>query len=220
MQNQKEWLNLHANIKHQPKYPSSDVVSFVFKNFKKGSTILDLGCGAGRHLKFLAENGFECYGVDYSENGVKASELLLLEHKLKANLQVASAHKLPFESDFFDGLFSIGSLMYGTKEQIQSNAKEIYRVLKKGAKAYLNLRSVLDYRHINGKIISKYEVIVDEKDSSRPAYGENGMRVYHFDEEEVRRIYADFSHLTCDSIRHSFENNAYANDNLIVVLTK
>ena len=106
MQNQKEWLNLHANIKHQPKYPSSDVVSFVFKNFKKGSTILDLGCGAGRHLKFLAENGFECYGVDYSENGVKASELLLLEHKLKANLQVASAHKLPFESDFLTVLSS------------------------------------------------------------------------------------------------------------------
>ena len=114
---------------------------------------------------------------------------------------------------------SVVSELLSTAEHL-SNAKEIYRVLKKGAKAYLNLRSVLDYRHINGKVISKYEVIVDEKDSSRPAYGENGMRVYHFDEEEVRRIYADFSHLTCDSIRHSFENNAYANDNLIVVLTK
>ncbi len=218
--NKELWNKVYANAYNRPRYPNEHLVAFAMKNFPRGGGILDLCCGSGRHLKFLAENGFKAYGCDVSEEGVFHAKEMLKEYHLQGEVLVASMEKIPFESDFFDGLFSIGSLMYGTKEQIQSNAKEIYRVLKKGAKAYLNLRSVLDYRHINGKVISKYEVIVDEKDSSRPAYGENGMRVYHFDEEEVRRIYADFSHLTCDTIRHSFENNAYANDNLIVVLTK
>lgn len=219
MQNQKEWLNLHANIKHQPKYPSSDVVSFVFKNFKKGSTILDLGCGAGRHLKFLAENGFECYGVDYSENGVKASELLLLEHKLKANLQVASAHKLPFESEFFDGILCYGILLYNPKELIEEAIKEMYRVLKKGSKVYLHLRGTEDYRFVNGEKLNEYEAIVKETNPNRPAYGENGMKMYFVDEKEIKRMFADFK-ITINHHKLYFDNYAYNDDNFFIILEK
>ena len=219
MQNQKEWLNLHANIKHQPKYPSSDVVSFVFKNFKKGSTILDLGCGAGRHLKFLAENGFECYGVDYSENGVKASELLLLEHKLKANLQVASAHKLPFESDFFDGILCYGILLYNPKEVIEEAIKEMYRVLKKGSKVYLHLRGTEDYRFVNGEKLNEYEAIVKETNPNRPAYGENGMKMYFVDEKEIKRMFVDFK-ITINHHKLYFDNYASNDDNFFIILEK
>jgi len=31
---------------------------------RKVKKVLDLGCGSGRHLKFLAKNGFEVWGMD------------------------------------------------------------------------------------------------------------------------------------------------------------
>lgn len=218
--NTKHWNELYAKNYHRPKYPNEHLVAFAMKNFPRGGEILDLCCGSGRHMKFLAENGFKAYGCDVSEEGIFHAKEWLKECHLQGELEVASMEKIPFESEFFDGLFCIGSLMYGTKEQIEQNAKEIHRVLKKGAKAYLNLRSTNDYRHTHAKPISKYEVIIDEKDEKVPAFFENGMRVYHFDEEEVKRIYTGFEKMSIDRIRHSFENNAYANDNLIVVLTK
>lgn len=37
---------------------------------RPGSTALDLGCGEGRNLLFLAENGWPVTGVDISEVGI------------------------------------------------------------------------------------------------------------------------------------------------------
>lgn len=219
--NTQKWDDLYKNANSLARYPHEQLVTFAMKNFPRGGKILDLYCGAGRHMKFLAENGFKAYGCDVSEEGLLRCEKFLKEYDMKAEeLSLSNGSIIPFKSDFFDGLFSIGSLMYGTKEQIEQNAKEIHRVLKKGAKAYLNLRSTKDYCHINGKHISKYEVIIDEKDETRPAFMENGMRVYQIDEDEARRIYIGFSNFTCDSIRVTYENNTYARDNLIIVLTK
>lgn len=219
MQNQKEWSALHADLRHQPKYPSSDVVSFVFKNLPKGGKILDLGCGAGRHLKFLAENGFECYGIDYSQNGIKASELLLLECGLKAQLQVASADDLPFEDNFFDGLLCYGILLYNPKNVIEKAAKEMHRVMKKGTKAYLHLRGTEDYRFVNGEKLNEYEAIVRETIPKRPAFGENGMKMYFFDEDEIKRVFADFK-ITINHHKLYFENYAYNDDNFFLILEK
>lgn len=53
-----------------------------------------------------------------------------------------------------------------------------------------------------------------------PGFCENGMRVYHFDEDEVKRIYSNFNDLDINTLRRSFKNNAYANDDLMVTFTK
>lgn len=54
--NKEQWIALHQNKRYRPKYPSETVVQFVFRNFiRDGKTkVLDLGCGAGRHV-FLWE---------------------------------------------------------------------------------------------------------------------------------------------------------------------
>ena len=44
-----------------PTYPVSYITDFAFKNFKPGGRVLDLGCGMGRHVKFLAQFGFDAF---------------------------------------------------------------------------------------------------------------------------------------------------------------
>lgn len=220
MQNQKEWLKLHTEKRHQPRYPMGDTVSFVFRNFPKNGKILDLGCGAGRNMKFLAENGFDAYGCDYSSSGIEASKALLLEYKLKGDLQVASVGKLPYEDDFFDGLICYGVLCYNDKNTVEKAADEIYRVMKKGSKAYIVVRNLDDYRYETAKKIDKYQTIIQEEDASRAAFKENGMFMYFFDKEEVKRVFYKFYNITINRLRVSFNNDSFANDDFAIICQK
>lgn len=66
------WTNLHKESRYRPKYPSETVVQYVFRNFERcgSEKVLDLGCGAGRHIFFMAAEGIIPYGLDYSSEGV------------------------------------------------------------------------------------------------------------------------------------------------------
>lgn len=218
--NQELWVKLHQEKRHQPRYPSQSVVSFSLRNFPSGGRILDLGCGAGRHTKFLAENGFEAYGCDYSSSGIEVSKQMLAAANLKADLQVASVSALPYEDDFFDGLICNGVLYYNDKQSIEKAADEIYRVLKKGAKTYILTRNLEDYRYKGAKKLSKYETIIQENDERRSAFKENGMSVYFFDTDEVKRVFHRFKHIEINRIRASFDNDSFADDDFVIVCEK
>ncbi|EAJ9404882.1 class I SAM-dependent methyltransferase [Campylobacter jejuni] len=217
---QQKWHELHADKRHQPRYPSNDLVSFVFRNFKSGDKILDLGCGAGRHVKFLVENGFKAFGVDYSENGIKATQELLKTYNLQADLKVSSVDDIPYEDESFDGLLCYGVLYYNSKEVIEKAAKEIYRVLKKDGVAYIVVRSIKDYRYLNNEKISKYEVFVNENDISKSAFKENGMKMYFFDKDEVKRVFSNFRQIEINSIKISYTDDSFADENFVVILRK
>lgn len=218
--NQEQWINLHKQKRHQPRYPHQLVVSFVLRTFKQGGAILDLGCGAGRHLKFLAENGFEAYGCDYSSSGIQASQELLASANLKANFEIASVDNLPYDDEFFDGLICFGVLYYNDKQSIQKAAGEIFRVLKKGSKALILVRNLEDYRYEKAKKLSKYEVIIQENDEKRSAFKENDMPMYFFDKDEVKRVFAHFKNLEINRIRTSFDNDSYADDDFVIICEK
>jgi ubiquinone/menaquinone biosynthesis C-methylase UbiE len=51
---------------------------FVLKNLKsiKARFILDVGCGYGRHLKFLREKNFNALGIDIANNLLKKSQII------------------------------------------------------------------------------------------------------------------------------------------------
>ena len=181
---------------------------------------MDLGCGAGRHLKFLAENGFEAYGCDYSSSGIKASQELLASANLKANFEIASVDNLPYDDEFFDGLICFGVLYYNDKQSIQKAASEIFRVLKKGSKALILVRNLEYYRYEKAKKLSKYEVIIQENDEKRSAFKENDMPMYFFDKDEVKRVFYHFKNLEINRIRTSFDNDSYADDDFVIICEK
>lgn len=73
------WTNLHKESRYRPKYPSETVVQYVFRNFERcgSEKVLDLGCGAGRHIFFMAAEGIIPYGLDYSSEGVTYTQNML-----------------------------------------------------------------------------------------------------------------------------------------------
>jgi SAM-dependent methyltransferase len=68
-------------------------------------TILDLGCGSGRHVVYFAQQGFSVFGVDHSPAGIALTQQWLGREGLSATLRVHDiTEPLPFEDAFFEAV--------------------------------------------------------------------------------------------------------------------
>lgn len=187
-----------------PSYPSDFVAEFFTRNFKGSKRVCDIGCGGGRHTAMLASMGFDTYALDYAPSSIEYVQNLLNTNGLKANLCVGCASDLPYQNEFFDGDF------------VERCADEIYRVLKPGAKAYLQFRNLGDFRYINGEKIGKYQA----KTTKSIMESEEGQMIYYFDEAEIKRVFAKFSKIDIDILTRSYENESYKISYHLVTLTK
>ena len=71
------------------------------------STVLDLGCGNGRHLVYLAKAGFEVTGLDISPTGLALARSWLGEEGLEASLvRTDFKSPLPFRDGAFEAMLS------------------------------------------------------------------------------------------------------------------
>ena len=172
MSNTKElWENLHSQSRFRPKYPSEIVVQYVFRNFdRNGKTKgLDLGCGAGRHSYFMAKENLDVYGLDISSEGIAYADEMLKQDHFKGEFKVGTTDNIPYKDEFFDGLISYGVLYYCMFNEIKQSVDEIYRVLKKGAKALIIIRTTNDYRYGDGREIEKNTFLIEEKNEDKCA---------------------------------------------------
>lgn len=106
----------------------------------KVKRVLDLGCGGGRHSAYLAERGFDVYGIDIADAGVKKAEETLREKGLHAHLSVGSISELPYDDNFFDGVISIRVLHHGRIDAVRKHIREIERVVKPGGIIFVTVR--------------------------------------------------------------------------------
>jgi ubiquinone/menaquinone biosynthesis C-methylase UbiE len=101
----------------------------------RGQSVLDLGCGTGRHTAWLAEAGASVTALDFSEG-------MLAEARRKPGMESVRfiAHDLhqplPISNDFFDLVLS--GLVLEHLRDVQNFYAEIARVLKPGGRAVVS----------------------------------------------------------------------------------
>ncbi len=110
--------------------------TFRFEQFKN-KKVLEIGVGTGTdHLQF-AKAGAILTGIDITPKSIELTKKNLEVHGYRSNLLIADAESLPFESNFFDTVYSFGVLHHtpNTRKAID----EVYRVLKPQGKAIIAL---------------------------------------------------------------------------------
>lgn len=173
---EKDYQNKGINA--QRKYPNTDLISFVLSNFKEGNKVLEVGCGSGANIWFLAENGLEVYGIDFSDTGLKLCKEVLDSKKLEANLSKQDMTSLNFEDNFFDGVVDVVSIE--VCNNIKKCYQEINRVLKPEG-------SFFSYTMQKGKEYYKFDYMtLLNKETATPILKEAGFNKVEF--EEVHRI--------------------------------
>jgi len=135
------------------RYPAEAVVSFVERNLAalRAAPVLDLGCGAGRHLRLLAQRSVRALGLDPARRGLvearrEIGELGELGKPGQGGLVCGRAAHLPFADAVFGGLLAWESLFYGSATDLVRAVEEALRVLRPGAPFLMSFKSREDYR--------------------------------------------------------------------------
>lgn len=127
----KEYFEYYDNLREANESLEFSYRLHEYKQFAD-RRVLDVGCGNGYVLAKYAQEGADVHGVDISPTAVdlcfRRFELL----GLKGNFQEANAEDLPFESNFFDCVCSMGVLHHVPNPEMAVH--EIFRVLKPGGR--------------------------------------------------------------------------------------
>lgn len=100
-----------------------------------GQTVLDLGCGDGRHLPFFRSLGLDAHGVEIAEPIVGQLRERLAPLGITADrIQVGSCSSLPFADASFDYVMAWNSAYYMSLDgaDFAAHAAELTRVLRPG----------------------------------------------------------------------------------------
>jgi len=171
--------------------PLAEVVEYAKSLKRKGAKwVLDVGCGAGRHSILLGKEGFQVAALDISETALKT-----LEGRLKTasidNITLVKHEmwELPFVDDYFDGVICTNVLHHGRLVEIKRATREIYRVMRRGASAFIVALSTTDFRKGRGRTLERNTYVFTEGD-------ERGIVHHFFSRQELQSCFRKFESIS------------------------
>jgi len=101
------------------------------KKFTAGKEILEVACGSGIGLKYLAENTKSVMGIDIDDKNFNIAKKNIESGKYsdKINVTKMDAHELEFENNQFDVILLFEAIYY--LKEPEKFINEAYRILKK-----------------------------------------------------------------------------------------
>src|SRR5262245_12710367 len=124
-----------------------------------GATVLDLGCGAGRHSRYLASRGFDVTGLDLSARSLERAQ-----RSASSNLRfVRQDMRQPFGRNTFDSVLSLFT-SFGYFEDPADNVTVVHNIarsLKPGGRVVLDYLNVHQAeRHLRANEVTEREGVV------------------------------------------------------------
>jgi ubiquinone/menaquinone biosynthesis C-methylase UbiE len=183
--------------------PSEDVYYYLERWSELGfRTILDLGCGLGRHSIFFAEKGFGVHSFDLSENGLEKFREQIKNTKLNITIKLGDMLSLPYRDSYFDCILAYHSIYHTDSSGIKQIISEIYRVLRKDGEAFLTFIS-----KNNPSFIENIHRKIDENTVLKTEECELDIPHYYTDVENLRYLLKDFQIIKIRQIEDIWEDN-------------
>ena len=136
------WEMVKGNFEDKWKMPAQEVYYLINRWKNEGlNSILDLGCGIGRHSILFAQERFETYAMDLSENAILRAKEWSNELGLTIDFKVGDMLNLPYSDEMMDIVFAYYTISHTDTNGVIKILKEIKRVLKNNGETYLTFGS-------------------------------------------------------------------------------
>jgi SAM-dependent methyltransferase len=193
----RDWETLYQKQGIVQREPSARVVEAVaFFRTAGLKTVLDLGCGTGRHTDLLCKDGFIVYGCDSSRDALCIARGMLPP----AQFQQCDVGYLPYRDECLDGIICHAVIQHGTLATITGTIGEIHRILKRGALLFLTVISTNHPEYLTGQEIEPgTKINIDAIDGDMPHH--------YFTEEEIKSLFRDFAIIKLDHYIARSEKN-------------
>ena len=146
--------NLRKNNNKFDYFNDAGVENKIRSNFK--GKALEIGFGNLTNLRMVKKKGFDCYGLEVSENSVKRSKQYIKNKKIKnIKTYLWQPSKIPFKNNSFDLVYGMQCIYYNL--DFEFFLEEVRRVLKKNGNFIFSFFS--DKHHYT----TKYSEKVDSK---------------------------------------------------------
>lgn len=190
---------------------------------KGGSRVLDLGCGSGRHAKYLAARGLRVTGIDLAAKSIKEAKrwersgLRFIRHDMR----------VPFGRNSFDHVFNFFTSFgyFGPAEHL-GVIRNMADALKMGGALVLDYLNVRAEKHLTRHEVKTidgirycltrwksanhfFKRIVIEDERAQPT--EYVERVAKFELQDFQRMFA-LHELAVDEVYGDYQLNPYDPD--------
>ena len=137
MKSSVDWeADVYGKARQLNRWPFDGVVSSVIRASagrpRAEIDVLEIGCGAGNNIWFLAVEGFRAHGLDISSSAINYAKQRMKALGLEADLAVGSIADSPWGADVFDMVIDRGALTQNTHQDVAIAIGEARRVLKVG----------------------------------------------------------------------------------------
>lgn len=177
--------------------PTVKVATDIFRK-NDSKSIMDLGCGTGRHSIYLAQQGFMVYATDISATGLEITKSKAKRLNL-SNIEVKQhdMRDISFDNNSFDGILCVWTTGHGILDDSRKTINEIHRVLKPNGVVVIDYVSTYDENYGKGKEIEKDTFINNVE-------GEENIPHHYFTIEELKGLYSNFSRVEITPVDYHF----------------
>lgn len=127
------------------RYPGEDVVRFVLGQYGGAADraqvrLLEVGCGSGANLWFMAREGFAAHGLEGSGTAVRLCQERLDREcpgwRSRGDVRQGDFARLPYPDGHFDAVIDVVAICYASVEEAQGVYAELARVTKPGGRLF------------------------------------------------------------------------------------
>jgi SAM-dependent methyltransferase len=199
------------------KYPPEHVVRFVARTFyrvpdRSSVRVLEIGCGPGTNVWFMAREGFKVSGLDCSTTAIRKAGERLANEGLSADLRVGNSASLPWPDNTFDGVLENVSLYCNPSSTIRTALAEVRRVLKPGAPFQSSFFTTRTWGYGTG---TRAEPDGFTELSEGPAAG-TGFALF-LSRRSLAEFFQDFADLSVEIVSWTIENEKHLVEQFVIL---